>query len=307
MDFEELVAALQGSDAKQMRHDELEGFVEGSGREVLRQLIQSHLKLRALEEARRAGVEAADGTKLTHVRSRKRTLTTTMGEVEVERLSYGARGHESIAPMDASLNLPPERYSHRVRRRIAEAASEQSFDATQRRFSDSYGAMIPKRQVEELAHRAAQDFEAFYEAQPTTTATTDDLLVLSFDQKGIVMRKEGLRETTRKAGEVRKHKLDKRISKGEKKNQRRMSQVATVYDVARFPRTAQSVAYDLKPDPGVVRPPKPRPKNKRVWASLERSPVEVILEGFQEALRRDPEKKRRWVALVDGNADRSTP
>jgi hypothetical protein len=303
MDFEELVTALQGPETMKLKHSEVARFINGNGRELLRQLFQAHLKQRALEEAPRTGVEAADGTNLTHVRSRTRTLMTTFGEVEVERLTYGARGRECLAPMDASLNLPPERYSHLVRRHVAEAACEQSFDAAQKRFEDAFGGKIPKRQMLELAHRAAQDFEAFYEAQPTTTATTADLLVLSFDQKGVVMRKESLREATRKAGEVRKHKLDKRISKGEKKNQRRMSQVATVYDLARFPRTAQSVAYDLKPEPGVVRAPKPRPVNKRLWASLERSPVEVILEGFQEALRRDPEKKRRWVVLVDGNAD----
>ena len=43
--------------------------------------------------------------------------------------------------------------------------------------------------------------------------------------------------------------------------------------------------------------------NKRVWASLEAGPKEVIEEAFAEGLRRDPERKRRWVVLVDGNKD----
>jgi hypothetical protein len=43
--------------------------------------------------------------------------------------------------------------------------------------------------------------------------------------------------------------------------------------------------------------------NKRVWASLEVEPEEVIVEAFAEGLRRDPGRKRLWVVLVDGNRD----
>jgi hypothetical protein len=43
--------------------------------------------------------------------------------------------------------------------------------------------------------------------------------------------------------------------------------------------------------------------HKRVWASLEVEPEEVIEEAFAEGLRRDPGRKRQWVVLVDGNKD----
>ena len=42
--------------------------------------------------------------------------------MEVERLGYARPGHDSLHPLDAALNLPPERYSLEVRRRVAEAA-----------------------------------------------------------------------------------------------------------------------------------------------------------------------------------------
>src|SRR5947208_2678656 len=45
----------------------------------------------------------------------------------------------------------------------------------------------------------------------------------------------------------------------------------------------------------------PKPESKRVWASLEKTPDDVIREAFREARRRDPEGRKRWVALVDGN------
>ena len=38
-----------------------------------------------------------------------------------------------------------------------------------------------------------------------------------------------------------------------------------------------------------------------MWASLEKDPEEVIAGAFQEAHKRDPQRQKRWVALVDGN------
>ena len=45
---------------------------------------------------------------------------------------------------------------------------------------------------------------------------------------------------------------------------------------------------------------RPRPRDKRVWASVEKTPRKVIREAFEEAQRRDPDHRRRWVVLVDG-------
>ena len=45
---------------------------------------------------------------------------------------------------------------------------------------------------------------------------------------------------------------------------------------------------------------RPRPVAKRVWASLEHEPAEVVAEAMLEAERHDPERVKRWVVLVDG-------
>ncbi len=47
----------------------------------------------------------------------------------------------------------------------------------------------------------------------------------------------------------------------------------------------------------------PEVRNRRVWGSLTHAPAKVINEAFAEALARDPNKERRWVVVVDGNAD----
>ena len=49
----------------------------------------------------------------------------------------------------------------------------------------------------------------------------DDLLVLSFDGKGIAMRHVDLREATRKAAEAEPKRLQTRLANGEKPNRKR--------------------------------------------------------------------------------------
>ena len=86
---------------------------------------------------------------------------------------------------------------------------------------------LGKRQLEQLAARAATDFDAFYTDSTPSQATPveGDLLVLSADGKGIVMRPDALRPATAKAAGRATAKLATRLSKGEKRNRKRMAEV----------------------------------------------------------------------------------
>ena len=119
---------------------------------------------------------------------------------------------------------------------------------------------------------------------------------MSTDGKGIVVRKQDLREATRKKAEATTHKLKARLSKGEKRNRKRMATVASVYEVAPHLRTAEQI---MGQDESTA-PKRPKVQHKRVWASLRQTPAEVIEEMFAEAERRDPKHERRWLVLVDG-------
>ncbi len=113
------------------------------------------------------------------------------------------------------------------------------------------------------------------------------------------MRHKDLREGTRRAAEKGRRKLETRLTPGEKSNRKRMAQVATVYSIAPFPRAPADILHTLR-DAEEVDAKRPRPTDKRVWASVEKTGGAVIREAFDEALRRDPYKTRRWVVLVDG-------
>jgi len=303
--FSRLVHRLQSGDTARMSHSDLERLLDREGRELMRQLLQGHLDLRA--EAKAEGpVVGTDGVDRTHAREGIRALETIFGTVTVTRDGHGAREHETLFPLDAALNLPPERYSFGVRQRAAEEATKGAFDEVVHVLATYSGADIAKRQVEEIVRRAADDFDSFYLARrldweaETTPAST--VLVLTFDCKGVPMRHADLRPATQAAADTRQRTLARRLTKGEKRHTRRMAQVAAVYTLEPFVRTAADIIRELGP-PDAARPTRPRPEGKRVWASLLKEPVEVIDEAFLDASSRDRTREKQWVVLVDGNAD----
>jgi hypothetical protein len=301
--FSYLVRELQSAPVLGMQHGEVESLISREGTELLRRLLQGHLDLRSARENEREAVTGSDGVARSRCREGcERDLMSVFGEVQVRRRGYGAPGVSSVFPLDAELNLPADKYSHGLRQRVAQEVAKGSFDAAVESVERGTGGKVPKRQAETLAAEVSQEFEAFYAIrQATEPEATTDPLVLSEDGKGIVMRPEGLRESTRKAAERSRHKLKTRLSRGEKKNRKRMAMVATVYSVARQPRSAAAVmgleAEELQSTP------RPRARNKRVWASVERDPAVVTEELFAEAQRRDPEQRRPWVMLIDGHKD----
>ena len=300
-EFENIAGHLDSKEGSGMTHSELERELEKKGRELMRMLLQEHLDNRGPGQCDQP-VCGVDGQERSRIRLQKRKLETVFGTVSVERTGYGQEAAESLHPLDAELNLPDERYSLEMRRRVAEEAAKNSFDEALQSIGKNTGGHVPKRQVEELVMRAAEDFDAFYQTRQALSSEgqgAGSVLAISVDGKGVTMRTQDLREHTRKAAEVRAHKMGTRLSKGEKKNSKRMATVAAVYTIAPFVRTAEDlVGNSSYPHPG---PPRPRPEQKRVWASIEKEPEQVIEEALAEARHRDPTDQKTWVALVDGN------
>ena len=315
--YGDVKAYLSSREALQMRESDLERELNRRGQQLLRKLLQGHLDQRSPGEA--AGpVEGADGVERSERRLHDRRLETTFGTVSVERLGYAHPGHDSLHPLDASLNLPAELYSLEVRRRVAEAAASRSFDEALFELSRHSGADVPKRQAEQLVARAAEDFDAFYEdrrAAAGDPVPEESVVVLTFDGKGVVLHRDDLREATRKAAERRRQQREplsvfNRLQPGEKKHAKRMATVAAVYAVAPFVRSPEDFLQSLMPRQPADNTKKtkkaktpavrPRPVAKRVWASLEHEPAEVVAEAMLEAERHDPERVKRWVVLVDG-------
>jgi hypothetical protein len=303
--FECLVCWLGGEESAGLDHAEVEETLAKDSEEVVRKLMQGHLDRRAAEEERRAAVMGSDGVERRYCREGEtRGLETLFGRVTATRMAYETRSAGALMPLDAELGLPLDLYSHGVRRRVAEAAIQMSFDEAAASLARTTGARAPKRQAEELVRRAAANFEEFYERRSHAPQDPGDLLVLSADGKGVVVRRCDLRDDTRKKAEAEVGKRRKpRLGPGEKRHRKRMATVAAVYSVARNARTPEEVMGLAVPSPGVpsLASKRPKPRDKRTWASLRRDADYVMDDVFEEALHRDPKKRRTWVFLVDGD------
>jgi hypothetical protein len=301
--FVHLVGKLNAPDSQQFTHGEVETLIHAEGMELLRHLIQGHLDQRSAAEPLRERVVGEDGIARTHRREGcPRRLETRFGEVMVRRRSYGARGLESVFPLDAELNLPANKFSHGLCEQLVEEVIGGSFDEAVAHLDRLGGGRMGKRQAEEVSVHVSQDFDAFYRRPLealTDTGAEEEILVISADGKGIVMHPEGLREATRAASHRAQCKQRTRLSPGEKSHRKRMATVVSVYEIEPYLRTAEQILDPEKMPVGK----RPQPCRIRTWARVEDDQKTVIEQGFEEAIRRDPGQRMRWVVLTDGQDD----
>ncbi|MHC5932241.1 MAG: ISKra4 family transposase, partial [Nostoc sp.] len=275
--FEELVSWLDSDSICGLEHGEIESKLLENGYELLRKLLQGYFDKRSEDEIEGLA-EGSDEAKRSHKKRLSRKLTTIFGTVIANRIGYGGRKINSLIPLDAELNLPVEQYSHGLRQRVAVEVARSGFRETVAIIEKTTAAKIGKRQAEELAYHSAGDFDDFYrnqQAQSLELEETGEIVVISTDGQGVVVRTEDLRADTQKRAQASSKKLNKRLTKGEKRNAKRMATVASVYTINPFVRTAQQIVSPSDEDRKIKRP---RPIGKRVWASLEKQP-EVVISG----------------------------
>jgi hypothetical protein len=299
--FEEVVAGLADPGCGQWTHAQLEDQLTERSRELMRSLFQDHLDLRATREQRiPEGVPGAEG--VVRVRAEgghQRELATVFGTLTVTRIAYRASEVANLYPADAVVNLPMGKHSHGLGRLAAVEAARGSFEQAAAAVERASGVRVGKRQLEALALAAAADVASFYAQREPSACPDADLLVLSFDGKGIVMRPEALREATATAARSAGRKLTTRLSPGEKHGRTRMAELAGVYDATPAPRDPG----DVISRPGGPRTSQKGPRARGKWlsASVTEDIPAVITTAFDEAERRDPDHRRPWIALVDGN------
>lgn len=230
-----------------------------------------------------------------------RLLSTLVGTVTVTRCAWRAAGAANVYPADAALSLPAGRHSHGLARLAVCEAVRGSFDAAKAAITSRCGPVIGKRQLEETVVAAAADIDAFYARKIMLPCTADDLLVISVDGKGVVMRPEGLRPATRLAAERHRRTFRTRLASGEKPYRKRMATLGVVYDAAPASRRPHDVIA-VPGGRGGERLARPGPAARGKWlcASVSADPGEVIAKVFDHAEARDPLRARTWVVLIDG-------
>ncbi len=306
-EFELMVSWLDARALEGAPHSVVEEHILDGGTEMLRRLYQGHLDGLSATDRRDAEALAARRGEVVH--HARRPLESLFGEVHLDRFAAAEEATKVYDfALDGALNLPAELYSLPLRQRVAEHARSVSMEKTVKGIDRTTGAHVPKRQVEELAVRAARDFDAFYAQRPVVandTVSSAATLVMTCDGKGITMVPHALRDATRKmaaeAASTQPAHRDPMAPGKKRKHDKRMALVTAVYLLEPHVRTAADVVGSLSRTPAERPASKaPRPKDKAVAASVIKSQKAGIEAMFDEGERRDPKHQRNAVVLVDG-------
>jgi hypothetical protein len=306
--FRHIETWLTSDDTTCQSEAQVEEQLQGRGRELLRLLLQAHLRHRGTGDVGPAlrvfapstqgdGDDAAAEHPVRHGEKRlhDRTLHTTFGEVSVARTAYAALGQASVHPLDERLELPRRSFSYPLQQTLVRHAVQGPFDEAVANVERDTAVRLSKRTAEQVVREAAVDFQAFYrQHQASQPEQTGPIVVTGIDCKGVPMIKP--EQTLRKV----------RLCKGDKKHKKRMATVATVRTQRPRVRTPEEVVESLfrttpKEKLPRVRRKTPLPaEHKRVWANLLASKDSVIASVVEEVKRVDPTGSKTHVALCDG-------
>lgn len=125
--FETLLVKLHANTTHKMTQREFEKLLPTEQLELMRRCLQGHLDERSVGLVIDPVIDTNWQTH-SHLRMHTRKIESVFGTVTPTSAGFGGHGLESLHPLDAALNLPPEQHSHSVRQLIAEAAAKESFD-----------------------------------------------------------------------------------------------------------------------------------------------------------------------------------
>jgi hypothetical protein len=235
-----------------------------------------------------------------------RRYVSIFGTFSLKRVVYGSREGQKITfvPLDNRLQLPASVYSYLLQDWSQGLCVEAAFGQASATLKRMLGIEVSVDGLERINEQMAQRVEDYRLDRSKPAAETEgELVVASADGKGIVMR----RSADDPAPAAHR-------TKGAKASQKQMAMVASVYTVDRHVRTPEEVVAALFREPRAEddgRPARPKPKNKRVMASLARVDAEGehpavaivhdwMLNELIERNRQQQSWQRSMAFLYDG-------
>jgi hypothetical protein len=229
---------------------------------------------------------------------KEKVYFSIFGIVLIKRAYYWLKGEAGVCPLDAQLNLPQTRYSYILEEWATLLGVRGAYSKVAEVLSTILGIDLWNRPVEEMMMRASGQVEEFYQEQAIPEEGSEgEILVATADGKGVPMKKKG-------------GKTKVRLKKGEKRGKKKMSTVTAAYTIDKNERGVEDVVKEVleadravkaKEEPKGVESKKdrPKPKNKVVKATLD-GKEEAFKDLAKQVAERDPEGKKKRVALVDG-------
>ena len=219
-------------------------------------------------------------------------MASVFGPVRVTRMAYRNRREPNLYPADARLVLPDDPYSLGMRALAAFHLAAGGFGQAQEVIEARTGVTVGRAQLTGLAEDLAAWTDDFYEERARDAEEEEqpdsDVIMMQADGKGIAMRPEHRKSGGKDAAHP-----------GIKK----MAEIVAVADFTPAVREPEDIAAPparRKAHPG------PEARDKWVSASITECIEDMIAAAFDEADRRDPQRVRQRVFLVDGNKQQIT-
>ena len=263
------------------------------GRELQRRLLEATFAIDAAREERAGRVTSAAGIPHGSAEAgHERGVASVFGPVRVSRMAYRNRREPNLYPADARWILPDDPYSLGMRALVAYHLAGGGFGQAQEVIEARTGVRVGRAQLTGLAEDLAAWTGDFYQER-ARDADDDlpgsDVIMMQADGKGIALRPE--------------HRKGAGKSDSAHPGIKKMAEIVAVADFTPAVREPEDIAAPparRKAHPG------PAARDKWVSASITSDIPAMIGAAFDEADRRDPERVRQRVFLVDGNRQQIT-
>ena len=248
------------------------------------------LVLRTWFAAKRGGdvgpaVATEGGEVLRRERLKRRRYLTVFGELGLPRWYYHREGSPGVFPLDEEVNLPHSTYSYFVQELTEHRVGRMAYDEALGEMERLFGFAPRKEGAKALAAGAAADVDPYYHSLGVRAPDSEGkVLAVAVDGKGVPILK----------GEPAEHRV--RLRKGEKRSRKKEAVVSAVYTIDAHPRSAEDVLREVRD--GETPPQRPRPRNKRVRATME-GKKNALAWVRDEVERRDPQGRKHRVCLTD--------
>ena len=287
------LAAWAADEARFCDLGEREEVIGQEGRELQRRLLEATFAIDAAREERAGRVTSAAGIPHGSAEAgHERGVASVFGPVRVSRMAYRNRREPNLYPADARWILPDDPYSLGMRALVAYHLAGGGFGQAQEVIEARTGVRVGRAQLTGLAEDLAAWTGDFYQER-ARDADDDlpgsDVIMMQADGKGIALRPE--------------HRKGAGKSDSAHPGIKKMAEIVAVADFTPAVREPEDIAAPparRKAHPG------PAARDKWVSASITSDIPAMIGAAFDEADRRDPERVRQRVFLVDGNRQQIT-
>ncbi len=245
----------------------------------------------------------ADGRSLRRMGEKSESrYVSVFGELDVSEYVYAERESQKIEvrPVSARLEMPDSEFSPLLEHWAQGFAVHSSFGESREAVQRILGLGISVSALENMNRRMAKQVEGFRETiEAPPPEEEGEIIVMAADCKGVPMVQD--EKAPRPKGT--------RLTKGEKKNKKKMAAVTAVYSIDRFKRTPDDVMTDLREkNEKSEKADRPKPQNKMVRAEMTRMEGDQESNGkdrafaaaSEEIARRNPGGSKRVAVVMDG-------